>query len=161
MNPHLFYSWGSKKTHFSWIFIEIIFSSYAMMIKNYKLIWWATWIDVNHGVWCFVYWITILSLQFSLGLKPSEAFFNSCKICLPCLILQMKLVDFSLKNSHNSSLFIYLFISSFFLLRRPLKIDLLRGDLQAITILHFSKDYFYPPLLSMLCFLFYSQNYTK
>lgn len=77
--------------------------------KNDVFIWWDTWININHGVWYFVYWITILSLQFSLGLTLSKALFNFCKICLSCLILPMKLVVFTLTKSHNSSLFIYLF----------------------------------------------------
>lgn len=102
-------------------------------------IWWGTWININHGVWYFVYWITILSLQFSLGLTLSKALFNFCKICLSCLILPMKLVVFTLTKSHNSSLFIYLLIGYCFLLRRLLKIDLIREEVQAIKKIVFQQ----------------------
>lgn len=58
-------------------------------------------------------------------------------------------------------LFINLFIWYSFFFRKLLKIHLIRKKFLSIKILHFSKCYFYPPLLAILCFLFYSQHRTK
>lgn len=109
----LFYSWDTKNNSLFLDFHRNYFQELYYGDKNDMFIWWAILIVINHGVWCLVYWITILSLQFSLGLKSNKARFNFCKICLSCLMLQLRLVVFSIKKSHNSRLFFYLLIYLF------------------------------------------------